>query len=239
MTLKDTSVLDEENNTVSGAVDELENVNMVENDRAKKRAKIQEKITRSKMSYAGLEEEYDERGNPIEKQILDKYDFEDNLNRDEAAHVLNAHGMVTKTSTRNDKEGKNKFQSVENEPKSLLDVVHDNLYDNAEQDYLSKEEQEKLLGKKKKKIKKKKKMGKKKRKNREKKHRSLREAATVSDLMDGDDNDVILNQAGKESTTVLRVDEDDEPDDMGLQDALLKARRAINRKKQSRLFDVL
>ena len=59
-----------------------------------KRKKISDRIKRSKQSYAGLEEEYDEDGNPMKRTLLEKYDFEDNVNDHKHAYVLNESGGV-------------------------------------------------------------------------------------------------------------------------------------------------
>uniref|UniRef100_A0A7S3PNI2 SART-1 protein n=1 Tax=Aplanochytrium stocchinoi TaxID=215587 RepID=A0A7S3PNI2_9STRA len=241
MTLKDTSVLDEANNDLTGKVDELENVYIAEGERAKKRAKLQEKIQRSKKSYAGIEEEYDEDGKRMEKGILDKYDLEDNINQHKAAYVLNASGIVENAGKKKNQGDKNNaaFKSVEEPRISLLDAVNDNLFEASKEDYLTKQEIEASTTtklKKEKKIKKKSKKNKRDKKG--KKLRSLRSSAALNDMIDDaeaeDESSILLRKNNKKEHKIADEDEDEEPDDMGLQEALLKARRAVSQKRKGK-----
>lgn len=225
LTLKDSELIDKKTGKlVEEKVDELENAYIAEGERYRKKLRKEKLIKQSKQSYAGLDEEDD----GTSKTLLGKYDVDEKDQERKPAGVIDASGNVQIDG------GDSKRHSHEAARPSLMSVAAENMgiLGANESDFMTVEEaQSKEKKFKKKKLKK--------RKRKKAKENTYRPAISEADMIgDKDEAEVVENLASKKlknqhgrTATVADADIDD-TDDMGLQEALTKARRALKRRRK-------
>ena len=237
LTLKDSELIDKKTGElVEGKVDELENAYIAEGERYRKKRQKEKLIKQSKQSYVGLDEDDD----GTSKTLLGKYDIDEKSQEAKAAGVIDASGVVRFSG-----DGSRKKESGPNATPSLMSVAAQNLgvLGETESDFLTLEESQANE----KKVKKKK-LKKRKRKKASSKRNAYRpvgneadmigdveEAATVEDVV----SKKLKGQRARTAAIATASDEE-ETDDMGLQEALSKARKALKRRRvpESESFDM-